>query len=83
LGLVFVKGLCCLLQRHINIPRQYYKTIVGKSGNRLRELERRTGTSIKIPKPTDNADIITVTGAKEDVDRAIEELRSISEEAVS
>ncbi|KAJ8022002.1 Vigilin [Holothuria leucospilota] len=65
----------------INIPREHHRFIIGRKGEKLKELELSTATKIVIPKPDDpNPDYIYITGTKEGIDRASHEIHLISEE---
>lgn len=56
---------------------------MGKSGARLKELEKETSTKISVPGINDSSDKITVTGTKEGIERAVHEISVISDEQVS
>lgn len=56
---------------------------MGKGGAKLQELETKTATKISIPKASDSSDKITVTGPKDGIDKALHEIRIISDEQVS
>ncbi|ALC42406.1 Dp1 [Drosophila busckii] len=64
--------------RQVNIPREHYRVILGKRGERLRELERTTATRINIPHQNDESDVITIAGTKEGIERAEQEIRQLS-----
>ena len=53
---------------------------LGKGGNKLQELEQKTATKISIPKANDTSDKITIAGPKEGIDKAVHEIRIISDE---
>ncbi|XP_023174967.2 vigilin isoform X2 [Drosophila hydei] len=66
--------------RQVNVPREHYRVILGKRGERLRELERATSTRINIPHQGDESDVITIAGTKEGIERAEQEIRQLSAE---
>ncbi|KAH8407443.1 hypothetical protein KR222_001267, partial [Zaprionus bogoriensis] len=66
--------------RQVNIPREHYRVILGKRGERLRELERLTSTRINIPHQGDESDVITIAGTKEGIEQAEQEIRQLSAE---
>ena len=64
----------------INIPKEHHRHLLGKGGLKLQDMEKNTATKITIPKSSDNSDVITIVGAKEGIDKALHELRIISDE---
>lgn len=48
----------------------------------MKELEHNTETKITVPSVNDQSETITVTGTKEGIERAIHEIRTISDEQV-
>ena len=64
----------------MNIPSEHHKFILGKGGNNLKQLEANTGTRINISK---NADLVTVVGIKEEVEKACHEIQCISDKKVN
>ncbi|XP_049294896.1 vigilin [Anopheles funestus] len=64
----------------INIPREHHRWILGKKGDRLRELERTTATKINVPRISDESDAITILGTKEGIEKAEHEIRTMSDE---
>jgi hypothetical protein len=65
------------------VPKEHHRWILGKSGNRLRELEKETATKISVPGITDPSDKITIQGTKDSIDKAVHEIRLISDEQVT
>ena len=59
---------------------QLYSYILGRGGAKLQELEQQTATKITMPKATEQNDKITISGPKEGIDKAIHEIRKISDE---
>ena len=66
----------------ISIPKEHHKYILGKSGAKLQDLEQKTATKISIPKMNEANDVVTVTGPKDGIEKAIHEIRVISDEQV-
>lgn len=56
--------------------------IMGKNGQRLKDLEKETETRITIPGHNDKSDQILVVGAAENIELACAEILKISEEQV-
>lgn len=66
----------------ISIPKEHHRWILGKNGQRLKELEKNTGTKITIPGINDSSDKITVVGTRESIEKALHEIKVISDEQV-
>lgn len=66
----------------VTIPKEHHRWILGKSGQRLKDLEKDTSTKISVPAIQDNSDIITIQGTKDSVDKAVHEIKLISDEQV-
>lgn len=66
--------------RHISIPKEHHRWILGKKGDRLKELEKQTATKISIPQMNDSSDLITITGTKEGIEKAEHEIRLTSDQ---
>ncbi|XP_053677123.1 vigilin [Anopheles nili] len=64
----------------ISIPREHHRWILGKKGERLRELERTTATKINVPRISEESDVITILGTKEGIEKAEHEIRTMSDE---
>merc|ERR1719361_1049380 len=64
----------------IAVPKDHHRYILGRGGTKLQELEQKTATKISLPKANDNSDKITISGPKEGIDKAIHEIRIISDE---
>ncbi|CAG2054986.1 unnamed protein product, partial [Timema podura] len=61
-------------------PKNIIVSILGKSGTKLRDLEKTTATKISVPNMADNSDKIVVTGTKEGIEKAVHEIRVTSDE---
>ncbi|GBP31692.1 Vigilin [Eumeta japonica] len=66
--------------KQISIPKEHHRWILGKQGQKLKELEKVTATKISVPPIADNSDNITITGTKEGIEKAEHEIRVCSEE---
>jgi len=66
----------------LEIPKEAYGSILGKNGNRLKDLEQRSGAKITLPK-NDSNDLIKIKGSNEAITQAIHEIQLISAEALS
>lgn len=66
--------------KSISIPREHHRWILGKKGDRLRDLEKNTATKIVVPRINDESDIITISGTKEGIEKAEHEIRTTSDE---
>lgn len=64
----------------VRVPKEQHKFLIGKSGSVLKELQEKTCTSIQVPKPDANSDIITITGPKDGIEQAIHEIQLICDE---
>merc|ERR1719211_689130 len=64
----------------ISVPKDHHKYILGRGGANLQLLEQKTSTKISLPKANETNDKITISGPKEGIDKAIHEIRIISDE---
>jgi len=64
----------------ISIPKEHHRHLLGKGGSKLQDLEKMTSTKITIPKAGDASDGITVLGNKEGIEKALHEIKLISDE---
>lgn len=48
----------------ISIPKEHHRWILGKKGDKLRELEKNTATKISVPPANDPSNNITITGTR-------------------
>ena len=64
----------------ISIPKDHHRYILGKGGAKLQDLEKRTATKITIPKTNETNDVVTISGPKEGIEKAIHEIRITSDE---
>lgn len=66
--------------KQINIPKEHHRWILGKKGERLREIEKVTATKINVPNISEDSDIITISGTKEGIEKAEHEIKTASDE---
>lgn len=66
--------------KQINIPKEHHGLILGKRGERLKEIEKQSATKINVPSISEESDIITISGPKEGVEKAEHEIRTMSDE---
>jgi predicted PilT family ATPase len=66
--------------KQVTIPKEHHRVILGKKGERLRDLERTTATKINVPNISEESDIITISGTKEGIEKAEHEIRTMSDE---
>ncbi|XP_066146000.1 vigilin [Euwallacea fornicatus] len=66
--------------KSIQIPKEHHKWILGKKGERLRDLEKQTATKISVPNMNDESDVITITGPKEGIEKAEHEIKVTSDQ---
>lgn len=67
----------------VSIPKEHHRFILGKNATKLKELEKTTATKITVPNVNDTSDIITVTGTKEGIEKAVHEIKVTSDEQVT
>lgn len=64
----------------VAIPKEHHRFVIGKSGEKLQELELKTATKIQIPRPEDPSNHIKISGTKEGLEKAKHEILLISAE---
>ncbi|RZF46152.1 hypothetical protein LSTR_LSTR016257 [Laodelphax striatellus] len=69
-------------QDSIDVPKEYHRLILGKQAARLKELEKESGASIKVPAAADASTRIQVTGPRDAIRRATALIKQISDEQV-
>lgn len=78
-------GTILILQaitRVVPVPKEHHCHVVGKQGTRRKEIEQRTGTRIQMPRILDMSDMINITGTRDAVEKAVLEIRKISDALV-
>lgn len=63
----------------ITIPKEHHRFILGRGGQKLRDLETQTATKIHVPSQNDTSELVTVAGIKEGIEKAVHELLSITD----
>jgi len=67
--------------RHvIKIPKDHHRFILGKKGKKLLDLEVATATKIQVPNAADDSEEIVVVGTKDSIEKAMHEIRLVSDE---
>uniref|UniRef100_A0A671T6L9 Vigilin n=1 Tax=Sinocyclocheilus anshuiensis TaxID=1608454 RepID=A0A671T6L9_9TELE len=82
---IMVSGHCLQYNRSyasatVAIPKEHHRFVIGKSGEKLQELELKTATKIQIPRPEDPSNLIKISGTKEGLEKAKHEILLISAE---
>merc|ERR1712012_815837 len=67
-------------QVKVPIFKQFHKFIIGKGGANIRRIRDETDTRIDLPDSTTDSDMITITGKKENVVKAVEAIQQIQSE---
>lgn len=66
--------------KQIHIPKEHHRWVLGKKGEKLREIEKNTATKINVPNISEESDVITISGSKEGIEKAEHEIRTTSDE---
>lgn len=66
--------------KQVNIPKDHHRHILGKKGDRLKEIEKQSATKINVPNVSEDSDTITISGTKEGIEKAEHEIRTLSDE---
>jgi len=67
-------------QTKVPIFKQFHKFVIGKGGANIRRIRDETDTRIDLPDPGSDSDMITITGKKENVVKAVEAIQQIQSE---
>merc|ERR1719340_451723 len=67
-------------QVKVPIFKQFHKFIIGKGGANIRRIRDETDTKIDLPDSGSDSDMITITGKKENVNKAVAEIQKIQNE---
>jgi len=65
---------------NMSVPKEHHRYILGRGGSKLQELEQRTSTKISMPKVNETTDMITITGPKDGIEKAMHEISLISDQ---
>jgi len=68
--------------RSIKIPKDHHRFLLGPKGKRLSELQLLTATKISVPRQDELSDVITVSGTRDGIEKAVHEIQLISDEQV-
>lgn len=63
--------------KQMQVPKDMHRIVLGRGGSRLKELEASTGTKISLPNLNDDSEVVTITGAREGIEKAEHELKLI------
>jgi predicted PilT family ATPase len=64
----------------VHIFKQFHKNIIGKGGANIRKIRDETDTRIDLPSENNVSDVITITGKKDNVDKAKKMIEDIQKE---
>merc|ERR1712088_1162711 len=67
-------------QTKVPIFKQFHKFVIGKGGANIWRIRDETDTRIDLPDSTTDSDMITITGKKENVVKAVEAIQQIQSE---
>ena len=67
----------------MEIPKNYHRFILGRSGEILKKIELETATSIKVPDRDSKSTTIVIKGAAEGLQQARNEIQTIADKQVS
>ena len=75
---------CSHTQAHVDlkIPKEHHRFVIGKEGQKLKNIELSTATKISVPRHDDPSDVIKIVGTKEGIDKAQHQIQLISDEQV-
>lgn len=66
----------------VRISKEVHPKIIGKGGAQIRKIREETDTKIDFPRENSVNDIITITGKKENVEKAKNMIEAIEKETV-
>lgn len=66
----------------MKIFKDFHKNIIGKGGATIKKIKEETDTRIDLPSMDSDSDSITVTGRRDNVERAREMIEKIQREIV-
>jgi hypothetical protein len=67
-------------QSKVPIFKQFHKFIIGKGGATIRKIRQETDTRVDLPESGSESDVITITGKKENVEKAVSKIQAIQSE---
>merc|ERR1719365_529040 len=70
-----------ITSQEVKIPAKIHNTMIGAGGKLIQSIMNDCGgVAIKFPEPNSGSDVVTVRGPKEDVEKAVKQLKEMSEE---
>ena len=66
----------------VRISKEVHPKIIGKGGAQIRKIRDETDTRIDFPRENSDSDVITITGKKENVEKAKNMIEAIEKETV-
>merc|ERR550539_1885907 len=70
-----------IVSKDVKIPAKIHNTMIGAGGKLIQSIMNECGgVAIKFPEPNSGSDCVTVRGPKEDVEKAVNLLKELSEE---
>lgn len=67
-------------QVKVPIFKQFHKFVIGKGGNTIKTIRKETDTKVDLPDSGSDSDMITITGKKENVEKAQKKITTIQAE---
>ena len=67
-------------QVKVPIFKQFHKFIIGKGGATIKKIRQETDTRVDLPESGSESDVITITGKKENVEKAVAKIQQIQSE---
>jgi len=64
------------------VSKEVHPKIIGKGGAQIRKIRDETDTKIDFPRENSDSDVITITGKKENVEKAKNMIETIEKETV-
>ncbi len=64
-------------QVKVPIFKQFHKFIIGKGGSTIKKIRQETDTKVDLPESGSESDVITITGKKENVEKAQAKIQQI------
>ena len=66
----------------VKIFKEAHPKIIGKGGAQIKKIREETDTKIDLPRENSDSDVITITGKKENVEKAKNMIEAIQKELV-
>ncbi|CDW54567.1 General transcription factor 3C polypeptide 2 [Trichuris trichiura] len=77
---LIVQSLQTQANREMHIPKQFHRTLIGKEGRRLQELEKETDCRILVPNRDSLSEMVKVIGPREGIEKAIHRVQALVDE---